>query len=125
MGFVLLRESFYRAEIIDFFDTFERNKAVHATLTFLAKQPGGIDAAEELFLIYGPTGTSPQGIYDSISNANSFIRSIHLNPNIMPAEKQQLLEGAFEDIIEYSKWGNKFFDMINEEKIKKIEEQVK
>jgi hypothetical protein len=109
--------------IIDFFEHYDHVQRVHNTLKFLAKQPEGWEAREEIVRIFGFQQINPEGVRDSISIANLSLRNINATRDMDPIQKQQQIETIYRDIVGFAKDGLEFYKMIDDDRLKELEEQ--
>lgn len=97
--------------IQDFQDRYQSQKKVIDTIRYLAKNGDVANAAKEMALAQSQDKLfNLDGIRESLSTQNKFVRMVYKNPDIKPDEKRQLIDGVYYSMIESAKAGNKMMD---------------
>lgn len=114
-AFVVRFPSSNAQSIQDFYENFEKNQTVHATITHLAKS-GDFKALSS----YMNTPEAKEnvanlmGIEKALSTQNKMIQNIVANPKMKPDEKRQMIDGLYYQMIQIADSGNKMMDTMRQ-----------
>jgi len=91
----------------DFFDNFGDNKKVIDTIRHLAKEGDFDNLEKELTLQRNQEKlVNLDGIKEALTTQSKFIRLVHKNPELLPDEKRQMIDGMYLMMTETAKQGN-------------------
>ncbi|MES2346603.1 MAG: LPD38 domain-containing protein, partial [Pseudomonadota bacterium] len=104
-AFVVRYPSASAQSVQTFYEDYGQRKTVYATFQYLVKNGDPNAAIKESDIAPGAFAKL-DGIHESIGQLNNNIRMVYRNPDITPAEKRQLIDTMYGQMIEMSRAGN-------------------
>lgn len=91
----------------DFYDNYDESKKVMETIKYLAKEGDIKNVEKEMTLQQNQEKLiSLEGVREALSTQAKFIRLVNKNPEILPDEKRQMIDGMYLMMTETAKSGN-------------------
>lgn len=114
-AFVVRYPDAQAASIQEFQDSYHQMAMVQNTFKALIKQ-GQVTQAQQVMADNPTAFNNLQRIDKTITEQNQMVRAIYKNPSIKPAEKRQLIDGIYYQMITLSRAGNNLVESLQETK---------